>query len=833
MYDKEEEERNDLLVKRKLDDAGSYTDTDGICNIIDGVELEKKGIWYYGEPKYLSLVAYNGKISSKNDMSFIVKAVEGEFETLEDAKNEKDIKELLFSPDVVKGFELEEEETYMFTVFFKGGTTGRIQIYMDSEDDDFIFITKQPEDALVGKDEVAYFDIKVEGPHISYLWQYKLAGSDEWVDWHAKKTASISVAYASYRNGMKLRCYLKNDYDNEKYSDEVTLTYSSSSGIKIDATNFPDPLFREYVSKNFDEDGNGVIYPEEMVNYEYISFNNQGNVTTLKGIEFFTELKGLSIWGDGLKNIDLSKNKKLELLFADNNKLAKIDLCGSSLFENLVLFGELTIERDEDDGHLYANYHDDHGKLFVDLNTQVEVGEAGSVDVVRHPQDAFVEHNKLAYFDVAAYGKDIKYQWYYMLKGESKWTPWNGKTTPIISVAYASYRNGMKLKCIATGPNNEEAESGEAVLIYYTPMEITKQPVNVSVNQGELAYFEVTAKGDGLNYLWQYKLADSSTWVNWDSKTTAKIDVAYAAYRNGMKLRCLVSDITGDSKHTVEVQLTYKVVPKIAKQPKSISVNENSLAYFEVGTEGTGLKYLWQYKAAGSSTWTNWNTKTTAKISVAYAAFRDGMSFRCIVTDASGKTYTSSPAVLTYKKSVFKITADPLGTSTNVGDSAEFEVKAEGIGLTYLWQYKLAGSSEWVNWDSKTTAQINVAYAAFRNGMMVRCKVTNSEGKTLTSGEAVLSYVRPFAIINDPVDTTVKKNTLAYFEVKANGEGLTYEWQYKNESDSSWNSWSTKTTAKISVAYAVYRDGMRVRCLVHDERGMSGMTEEATLRYVD
>ncbi|MCR5203475.1 MAG: hypothetical protein K6E47_00285, partial [Lachnospiraceae bacterium] len=70
---------------------------------------------------------------------------------------------------------------------------------------------------------------------------------------------------------------------------------------------------------------------------------------------------------------------------------------------------------------------------------------------------------------------------------------------------------------------------------------------------------------------------------------------------------------------------------------------------FSVTATGNGLKYQWQYKNAGDSSWTDWTSKTTASISVAYADYRNGMSVRCIVTDSTGKKVTSSTATLSYK----------------------------------------------------------------------------------------------------------------------------------------------------------------------------------------
>ena len=372
--------------------------------------------------------------------------------------------------------------------------------------------------------------------------------------------------------------------------------------------------------------------------------------------------------------------------------------------------------------------------------------------------------------------------------------------------------------------------SEEALLTYKKSLAITKQPVSATVDSGSAANFSLTATGSGLKYMWQYREKGKTEWTNWTSKTTASISVAYAAYRDGMSLRCVVTDSNGKQLTSNAVTLTYNVQLAITQQPANTTVNQGELAYFEVKANGKGIKYLWQYKEAGKTAWTNWSSKTTAKISVAYAAYRDGMSFRCVVTDGSGKSVASGSATLNYNIPL-TITGQPVNTSVNDGELAYFEVKASGKGLKYLWQYKEAGKTTWTDWTTKTTAKISVAYTAKRNGMSFRCVVTDASGKKLTSNAATLTYISAFAITKQPVSVSVAKKTVASFSVTATGQGLKYQWQYKNAGDSGWTTWTSKTTASITVAYADYRNGMSLRCIITDESNQKLTTNTVMLTY--
>ena len=455
-----------------------------------------------------------------------------------------------------------------------------------------------------------------------------------------------------------------------------------------------------------------------------------------------------------------------------------------------------------------------------------------ALKITSQPSSITVNEGEAATFSVKAQGKGLKYLWQYKYVGDAGWTDWNSKITASISVAYASYRNGMKLRCVVTDSTGAKVTSNEATLTYNisNPLSITAQPKNTTVDANSLAYFAVKASGSGLKYLWQYRKAGESAWINWTSKTTASISVAYADFRDGMSFRCVVTDSTGKSVTSNAATLTYNKPLAITKQPVSTTVDANSLASFSVTATGKGLKYLWQYRKAGESTWTNWTTKTTAAISVAYADFRDGMSFRCVVTDASGQSVTSNAAVLTYNMPL-AITKQPVSTTVDANSLAGFSVTATGKGLKYLWQYKKAGESTWTNWTSKTTASISVAYADYRDGMSFRCIVTDANGQSVTSNAAVLTYNVQLKIKTQPVSVTVDKGTIASFSIKAEGKGLKYQWQYKNAGDSDWTTWGSKTTASITVAYADYRNGMSLRCIVTDSNGDNVTSSVAVLAY--
>ena len=95
--------------------------------------------------------------------------------------------------------------------------------------------------------------------------------------------------------------------------------------VYLDDRIVPDDTFREYLLKRFDKDHNGTLYPAERYAVTEIDVNDK-NITSLKGIEFFPNLKELDCSINQLSRLDVSQNTALEKLDCSTNQLASLNL---------------------------------------------------------------------------------------------------------------------------------------------------------------------------------------------------------------------------------------------------------------------------------------------------------------------------------------------------------------------------------------------------------------------------------------------------------------------------------------------------------------------------
>ena len=102
--------------------------------------------------------------------------------------------------------------------------------------------------------------------------------------------------------------------------------------VTIDAVNFPDEIFREYVASKFDKDNNGKLSEKEITETTFIDIDNKG-ISSLKGVEYFTALTRLYFEDNQLTKLDVSKNTMLTSLSCLENQLTSLDVSRNTALE--------------------------------------------------------------------------------------------------------------------------------------------------------------------------------------------------------------------------------------------------------------------------------------------------------------------------------------------------------------------------------------------------------------------------------------------------------------------------------------------------------------------
>ncbi|MBQ6076238.1 MAG: hypothetical protein IJK86_08850 [Lachnospiraceae bacterium] len=545
----------------------------------------------------------------------------------------------------------------------------------------------------------------------------------------------------------------------------------AAGSVAISSSNFPDDSFREYVGENFDTDWDGVLSQTEISLIKEVDVDAYSDnadyaepIASLKGIEYFTALERLYCSENELTSLDVTACRNLEELNCCDNYLTSLNVSTCSALEHLSCSGNSLTSLDLS-GCASLNW----------LNT------------------VFNEITEL-----------------------------NISGCPLLILAYEADPEGTPLDedgeiiCYRSDEAMIECDHYMTIVTTAPGPAITTQPKGASAAVGDTVKFSIKATGTGLKYQWQYKYPNGS-WTNsgYASAKTATLQFAAQAKYNGIQYRCKVRDSSGKTVTSSTAKLT--ITPKITVQPKSTSAAVGATAKFSISATGAGLKYQWQYKYPNES-WNNsgYASGKTATLQFSALAKYNGVQYRCKVTDTNGKTVTSSAVKLTIDPT---ITAQPKSTGAAVGATAKFSISATGAGLKYQWQYKYPNGS-WTNsgYASGKTATLQFSALAKYNGVQYRCKVTDANGKTLTSSAVKLTITPKITV--QPKSISVTAGNTAKFSVTATGAGLKYQWQYKYPNGSWTNSgYASGKTATLQFSALAKYNGVQYRCVITDANG--------------
>ena len=246
------------------------------------------------------------------------------------------------------------------------------------------------------------------------------------------------------------------------------------------------------------------------------------------------------------------------------------------------------------------------------------------------------------------------YQWQFCAPGKTEWnnSSMTGNKTATLTVEATTGRNGQQYRCVIKNSVGTVTSTAAKLTVTNKPV-ITTQPASKTATAGSTVKFTVAAAGQNLSYQWQFKAPGTSTWNN-SSMTgakTATLTVEATAARNGQQYRCVVTNEAGSVTSEPATLVTAQTVqPAIRTQPKAVTASPGSTATFTVKAAGGNLRYQWQFRAPGTSTWYNsgMTGAKTATLTVPATTARNGQQYRCVVTNDQGKVI-SNAAALTVK----------------------------------------------------------------------------------------------------------------------------------------------------------------------------------------
>ncbi|MFC2090109.1 immunoglobulin domain-containing protein [Bacteroidota bacterium] len=303
------------------------------------------------------------------------------------------------------------------------------------------------------------------------------------------------------------------------------------------------------------------------------------------------------------------------------------------------------------------------------------------VSILAHPEDTSRCVNQSITLKVAVSDSDnSSYQWKkngaVLVDGVNNV---DGALTETLTIEPLESVNGGVYSCEVTGLCNTES-SNFASLKVLPITEITNQPDEQTVNEGEQVTFSIEAVGYNLSYQW-YK---DGTEIQGATNSTFIIDAAQNIVDEGT-YNCIVTGESCGATDSDAVPLTVNLNTVIDIQPLNTSVCESDNAEFRVEVTAEGERYEWRKDGIAL-------TDTDGKISGAESASLEVLSvtqddegsYACYIFADGGNTSTNVVR-LNVNAPVVIIDHPKDEQELCEGENVFFSVNASGDSLTYQW----------------------------------------------------------------------------------------------------------------------------------------------------
>ena len=626
-------------------------------------------------------------------------------------------------------------------------------------------INTQPQNVYAKVGSKASVSVDAGGDSLSYQWYVKNYGSSSFTK-SSIKTNTYSVTMSAENTGRQVYCEITDQYGNKVKTNTVTL-YSDAL-IKqqpASASAYRD----DKVSATVEAVGQGLTYEWYVMDTSSNSFSK----SSITG-------KTYSVLMNDARN-----GRKAYCIVSDKH--------GNSVRSQFVTF---TMKADR------------------------------PVFITKQPASVKVFEGEKAAVSVKATGKGMTYQWYFKNPGATKFSKTSTFTGNSYSITMDESRDGRQVYCVITDAYGNKTTSDTVTLSMKHTAKIVTQPKNASAVNGAKVQTSVKATGDGLTYQWYIKSAAGSTFSK-SSVTKATYSTTMSAAANGRKAYCVITDKYGTSVKTNTITLSRSNNITITRQPADAAAVEGSKAVVSFKATGEGLTYTWYYKNDGAAKFVKTTSFKGTTYSVAMSPERHGRQVYCLITDKYGTTQKTNTVTLSMDYPL-SITRQPASVSAYYGEKASVSTAAEGYGLTYQWYVKNAGESAFSK-ASAASQTYSITMNGAQNGQQVFCRVTDLFGESVDTKTVTLSMKNKITVTQQPADVMAIKGAKAAVSFKAEGEGLTYAWYFKDASASAFSKTTTFKGTSYSVTMSDERDGRQVYCKITDKYGYSVKTATVTL----
>lgn len=365
--------------------------------------------------------------------------------------------------------------------------------------------------------------------------------------------------------------------------------------------------------------------------------------------------------------------------------------------------------------------------------------------------------------------------------------------------------------------------SNAAQLTVGTTVQITAQPQNTTVCEGQDALFPIGVTGTPTPAVRWEQSSNGTDWTTIAGQTTPTLVLpTVQASMTGLKVRAVFSNMCTSSLTSNTVTLTVQTKPVVTTQPQDAVVCVGSTAVFGVQISGTPVPVVqWQVSTTNGVQWQNLSGKTATELRLENLRIEQNNTlYRVVLSNACGTNIASAGARLNLLTPP-TIATQPQDVVVCEGNTALLQVEATGIPVpTVQWQSSANNGTVWEDIPQATSAVLSLGNVArTQNGVLYKAVLSNLCG-VATSATARLSVNTAPEVAVQPTSTTACLNSTVQFTASATGTPVPrVQWQSSFDGNTWVDIAGAQTPTLVLAAVQITQNQARYRAVFANECG--------------
>ena len=312
-----------------------------------------------------------------------------------------------------------------------------------------------------------------------------------------------------------------------------------------------------------------------------------------------------------------------------------------------------------------------------------------------------------------------------------------------------------------------------------------------------------------VSYDWRYRLVATSLWTDLTNTSTNSVNISGLDLASNYQFQVSVQCTAGGAWTVWSASKTFTTLSApvcVAPTTAQIATSNVGASTATLGCSVTGMvSYDWRYRIVGGLTWIDLSNTSTSSTNLSGLSASSNYEFQVAVQCTTGGAWTTWSASKTFTTGAVACNAPgstQLSTTGITASAATLNCSVTGV-VSYDWQYRLVGSSTWIDLTNTSTGSTSLSSLVASSNYEFQVAVQCTAGGAWTAWSASKTFTTSALVCSTPTTAQIAATSItsssATLSCSLTGR-VSYDWRYRLAGTSLWTDLINTSAASVNIS---------------------------------